>query len=117
MSDESPATHAELRALQRDVGEIRGSLARLADAFTELAVLRERQVTTKDANDRAFDLIEKLTARVAVLEGQAPINKQSSDWVQKVLGWLVAAVIGAAVAANMAPRRDIVEPPVIERRQ
>jgi hypothetical protein len=117
MSDESPATKAEIRALQSDVGEMKGSLAQLAAAYTRLAVLEERQANSKDAHQRAFELIDRLTLRIASLEAQAPIHKQSSDWVQKAIGWVIAAVIGAAVTANVAPRRDVVEPPVIERRQ
>lgn len=118
MSADAPVTRSELQSLKSDVSTIKDTLVRLADAYTKLAVLEERQANSKDANDRAFELIDKLTVRIAVLEQQAPIHKQSSEWVNKAIGLIIAAVIGAALTANLAPpRRDVATPPVIERKQ
>ncbi len=119
MSSEAPVTRSELQSLQHDVSSIRDSMAKLASAYTELAVLKERQANHQDANEKAIESLQlqaaAIAARVAALESQAPITKQSSDWVQKAVGLIVAAVIGAAVATNLSPRRDIASPPVIER--
>lgn len=117
MNLEAPVTRGELLSLQDDVSDIKNALVRLADAYTKLAVLEERQANSKSANERAFELIEKLTARVHALEQQAPIHKQSSEWVNKTIGLIIAAVVGAALTANLAPRRDAAPTPVIERKQ
>lgn len=117
MSLDAPATKGELSSLRDDVAEIKDAVVRLADAYTKLAVLEERQAHSKSANERAFELIERLSARVAALEQQAPIHRQSSEWVNKAIGLVIAAVIGAALTANLAPRRDVAAPPVIERKQ
>lgn len=117
MTTETPATKGELQSLRDDVSDMKDALVRLADAYTKLAILEERQANSKSANERAFELIEKLTTRVHALEQQAPIHKQSSEWVNKAIGLLIAALIGAAVTANFGPRRDVAAPPVIERKQ
>jgi len=66
---------------------------------TKLAVIEERQANDRAALGRAFEEIGSLKGQVKALEQAQPLQKQSSEWVQKLIGLMVAAVIGAGVSS------------------
>ena len=85
---------ARLESLHRDVGEMRDVLKELTVAINRLAVVEERQLQTAASLERAFKALEKVENRVADLEKQAPLNKQSNKWMELLL----MAVAGAALS-------------------
>lgn len=104
-----------ISAIASDMAEVKSTMSRLADAVTKLAIVEERQATDRQALGRAFVDIEKLSARVGVLEQAQPIQKQSSDFVQKFLaGAAMAAVgaIGGVTVASKTPAIPVVPPAV-----
>jgi hypothetical protein len=100
---------ARLDAVVDAVDEIRQSISKLADAYTRLAVLEERQASGKEALERAWREIDSQGARIRVLEAAAPVNAQTTTWVNKVIGLVIAAVVGGAIATGLnrhAPRAE-----------
>ncbi|HOW46155.1 MAG TPA: hypothetical protein P5305_04055 [Rubrivivax sp.] len=97
------AAITELRGLASDMAEVKSSMTRLADAVTRLAVMEERQITDRATLGRAFSDLEKLEARVKALEQAHPLQKQSSEWVIKGVGLILAAVLGAGMSGVLRP--------------
>lgn len=96
MSDSSVAVAiARLDALSADMADVKSMLREMADAVTRLARVEERQAATSEALNRAFGELAKHETRIGALEVAQPLQKQSSDWVQKLIGLILAAVIGA----------------------
>jgi len=106
---------AKIEALSEDMGDIKSSMRELAQAVSRLAVVEERQSTTNEAMGRLFKSIETLDGRVKALEQAQPIQKQSSDFVQSAIKYIVAAVLGAILAGVMrtAPTVPSMSPPEI----
>lgn len=90
--------NTQLRVLHGDITEMKGTLSRLTDAITKLALVEERQTRSAEALERAFGSIEKLSDRIASLEKEIPTlvsqAGRASGWVDKAM-W--ALVSGAAV--------------------
>jgi hypothetical protein len=88
----------QMKVLHGDITEMKGTLSRLTDAITKLALVEERQTRSAEALERAFVTIEKMSDRIGALERQLPMlmNQagRASGWVDKVM-W--AAVSGSAV--------------------
>lgn len=100
------AIEKRLDTIQGDMSEMRTVLRELTAAVTKLAVIEERQAQTSVELNRAFREIDKCTnrhevqhsqevadykllqLRIAALELQTPITKQTSTWV-------INGVIGA----------------------
>ena len=89
---------AKMEAISGDLAEVKVSMRELANAVSRLAVVEERQVATNESIGRAFKSIDALTVRVTGLEQSQPIQKQSSDFVQAAIKYIVAAVLGAILA-------------------
>lgn len=89
---EHDVVHAELRSIRDDVSEIKGAVARVAEALERLARLEERQATASAALERAFGAIAKMETRLRGLEQAQPVQQMTSDWVGKGV-W---AALGAA---------------------
>ena len=88
-----------LGILSDDVSELKETLRQIATAVTRLALVEERQSQTNEALGRAFKSIDKIDGklttieqRVATIEKEMPMQRQSS-------GWVVSAVWAAAGAA------------------
>lgn len=93
-----------LGILSDDVGELKETLRQIATAVTRLALVEERQSQTNEALGRAFKSIDKidgkLTAieqRVATIEKEIPMQRQSSGWVLSAV-WAAAGVAVLFVA-------------------
>lgn len=113
---QAAAFESRLDSMSSDMSDIRTSLAQLAQAYTRLAVLEERQTHGKEALERAFREIESLQGRLRSLEAAAPVNAQTTTWVNKVIGLVIAAVVGGAITAGLARHAPRAEqpPPYIE---
>lgn len=89
---------ARLEGMTAEMVEIKTALRDMAQAVSRLAVIEERQIATNEAIGRAFRDIGKLDTRMASIEQSAPLQKQSSDWVQAGAKYILALVLGAVVA-------------------
>ena len=81
-------TH-KVESLHNDMGEMKVVMRDVANALTKLALIDERQANMLEAQERIFNLIERLDNRVDDLEKED--GKQSV-----ATGWVYAAVWGAA---------------------
>jgi len=106
----------KMDGLAVDMAEMRSSLSRLAEAYSRLAVIEERQSSSNGALERAFGEIKDLRQKVAALEQAQPVNTQTAAWVNKAIGLLIAAVIGATLTSVMRPAREPGPVPQIESR-
>jgi hypothetical protein len=84
---------SKLQMLHGDVSEIKGALKELTVAINKLAIIEERQSTISMSVERAFQAIEKIEARLASIEKDAPNNHRIGAWVDRG----VFAAIGLAV--------------------
>lgn len=98
-----------------DMVEIKQTMRELAATVSKLAVVEERQAATNDAIGRAFKDINKISDRVTVLEQSQPIQKQSSDFVQTAVKYIVAIVLGAVISGlwRSPPSSPNISPPAI----
>ncbi len=87
---------AHLNNLRVDFDDMRSDIKALTAAVTRLAVVEERQAQGADALERAFKMIDALTADVQALKMEGQISKQSNIWVDRSV---TAIVTGAAVFA------------------
>lgn len=88
-----------LDALHGDMQDLKTSQREMTSAFQKLLVIEERQTAASASLERAFVALDKTSndvyaveKRVDSLERDAPIQKQTSNWV-------VSAVWGAAILA------------------
>lgn len=88
----------KIEAMSGDMAEIKQTMRELAAAVSQLAVIEERQSTINESMARAFKDINKLSDRVSSLEQSQPIQRQSSDFVQTAIKYIVAIVLGAVVS-------------------
>lgn len=106
---------AKIESISGDMVEIKQTMRELAAAVSRLAVIEERQSTTNDSITRAFKQISELNSRVTSLEQAQPIQKQSSDFVQTAVKYIVAAVLGAVIAGfvRVPPAAPTTNPPAV----
>lgn len=102
---------AKLDQIIDNVDDLKKAVGELTKSVNRLAIIEERQATTSDSLGRAFKEIEKHDKRINALELAQPIQKQSSDIVQKAVAIILAAVIGAGVGATITSRRDPIHIP------
>lgn len=88
-----------LDALHGDMQDLKTSQREMTSAFQKLLVIEERQTEASASLERAFVALDKTSndvyaveKRVDSLERDAPMQKQTSNWV-------VSAVWGAAILA------------------
>lgn len=107
-----------LDTLSEDLQEIRRTMRDLVTQVSKLAVIEADQRNSNAAIERAFKELEKvntrcderqkeLDRRIKILEDAQPLQRQSSDWVQKFVGLLVAAAMGALVTAAMSGGKPV----------
>lgn len=123
MSEESRSvadamSAAKLDALISDVGELKVSMKELTKAVNRLALIEERQANTSDSLSRAFKEIEKHDGRIKTLEHDRPIQRQTTDIVQKATTFVLMAVLGAIVGMVVvkAPSNPVPTPPTATSR-
>lgn len=105
----------KIEAITSDLGDLKSSIRELTTAVGRLAVMEEKQSTTNESIDRAFKQIDAISTRVTALEQAQPIQKQSSDLVQKAVGYVVAIVLGAVISGlwRSAPHLPDATPPAV----
>lgn len=89
---------AHMEHVREDISEMRGTIAKVADAVTELARIEVRQSEHNDAIKRAFGEISDVRKRVEVLEVAQPVAKQTQGLVNKVVEYVLVAVLTALLA-------------------
>ena len=102
---------SKLDRIMDNVDDLKKAVGELTKSVNRLAILEERLATNADSLGRAFKEIEKHDKRINALELAQPIQKQSSDIVQKTAAIILAAVIGAAAGSALTPRKDPVHIP------
>lgn len=91
---------AKLGALHDDVSEMKAALRDLAGAITKLALVEERQLQTSSALERAFVAIEKMEARLGVIERAAVGSRRTAHWLDRAL-WAAAAAVAIFVGRKV----------------
>lgn len=119
---------ARLDAFNSDIQEIKGVQQKMADNFTKLIVIEERQTATMAGLERAFKALEKvetkleayttanretcqalekenadLAKRVVELEKSEPLQAQTSKWVLGAL-WGSLGLLAAFLVPRMLER-------------
>lgn len=82
-----------VETMHEGFGEMKAVLQKLADAVNTMALVEERQAQLAASLERAFKAIETLAARVATLEAQAPITRQTNEWVTRGIFAVTAAAL------------------------
>lgn len=111
-----------LDTLSEDLQEIRRAMRDLVATIGKLGVIEADQRNSNAAIERAFKELEKVGAccekrysdldrRIKALEDAQPLQRQSSDWVQKFVGLLVAAAMGALVTTAVGGGKPVMLTP------
>ena len=58
----------ELSAMRGDIGDIKGSLSKVADALTKLAVLEERHQTVQSTTNKILSRMERMEERQQMVD-------------------------------------------------
>lgn len=95
---------ARMQALAGDMSDVKTAMRQLADAVTKLAVVEERQASDRAAIGRAFNELEDHERRLRAIEQTQPLQKQSSEWVGKIITQVVAMVVSALVTTVVITR-------------
>lgn len=98
---------AKVETIGEDLQEIKQSMKELASAVSKLAVVEERQANLIDMVNRIGKEVKKLEERVQTIEIAQPIQKQSSDYVQSAVKYIIAAVLGAIVAGYLGNNQSV----------
>jgi hypothetical protein len=100
MSDsvDTRVLEAKLDAMTQDLGTLKTTMERLADAVVRLAIVEERQAQASQSVNRLIDENARLSARLGTLEAQQPMQRQTSEWVGKVVGIVLTVVVTALVS-------------------
>jgi hypothetical protein len=96
----------KFETMSSDIASIKGTMERVADAITRLAVVEERQVQTNGAITRAFNELDKHEGRIRTLEDAQPLQKQTSNWVDRAVTIVMTAVITAVVSMVVVKAGD-----------
>lgn len=81
-----------LGVLHDDVKDVRGSMNKLADAITKLALIEERQGNTNVLISQVRDKLANIEGRVSQLEINAPTMNRTSMWVDRGVLFAVGAL-------------------------
>lgn len=82
-----------LSTLHEDVRDVRGSMNKLAEAITKLALVEERQAQTNTVMVNTSSKIDALDSRIKLLEVQAPSANRASQWMDRGVVFAVGALV------------------------
>jgi hypothetical protein len=82
----------EMKMLRSDVAEMKVAFKEISHALSKIALVEERQTHMSASVERAFKEIEKIQVRLDKLEQAAPINNQTSKWLEMALIGCAGAV-------------------------
>lgn len=105
----------KVEAMAGDMNEVKVAIREMAQAVSRLAVVEERQSQANAAIGRAFTELDKHDGRIRTLEEVQPLQKRTTEWVDKVMWLVVGAVVSAVISTvviNRAPSASA-NPPVI----
>lgn len=118
------AAVTKFESMGADIVSIKGTMERVADAITRLAVVEERQLQANAAIGRAFTELDKQDRRITEVEKAhdqriteiekvQPLQKQTSVWVDRAINAALTAVISAVMSlvlvsktADQAPAKS-----------
>lgn len=105
----------KMQGMSEDMAEIKTTMKELASAVQRLAVIEEKQTGLKSDIERALSEITKVGDRVTVLEQDRPLQKQSSDFVQTAVKYIVAAALGGLLSGiiRVPPSHPLESPPAV----
>lgn len=86
--------------LHDDVGEMKSSIKDMTSAIIKLALIEERQSHISGQLERTSFVLDKLDARVDVLEAAAPLQKQASLWVMTGV-WSAAGILALVILKSL----------------
>lgn len=89
---------AHMEHVREDISEMKGTIAEVAKAVTELARIEVKQAEQASAIGRAFGEIGDVRKRVEALELAQPGAKQTQGLVNKVVEYVLIAVLSALLA-------------------
>ena len=100
------AAVTKFEGMSADIASIKGTMERVADAITRLAVVEERQVQTNAAVGRAFSELDRHDARIGSLEQAAPMQRQASAWIYHAITVAITAAITLGATYALGQRTD-----------
>ena len=75
----------KLGHLHDDFGELKGALKEMALAISKIALVEERQHQVALVQESINKSIEKIEARLGMLEQKVPMQDRTSKWVDGIL--------------------------------
>lgn len=91
-------TMSRVEHMSSDIAEIKGTMAKVAEAVSKLAIVEERQTSDRAEIARIFKRLDSIDDRLKAIELSQPLQKQATDWVGKAVWAVVAAVLSAAIS-------------------
>ena len=96
MADSNELLATKLESVHKDISEVKASVDKLSDAVVKLALVEERVATSQATLQRAFNAIEKVEARVTVLEKSEPRASAMANRIENAI-WALGAVVAIVV--------------------
>ena len=97
----------KLDLLHKDMGELRNTQEKMADAITRFAVIEERQSTMMDAVKRAFNTIDEVRSESKLMEIRMRNVETANATNTKVSRWIEMGLLGIAVVVFQAVSKQI----------
>lgn len=94
----------KVEAMSQDVAEIKKATTKLADAVAKLAVIEERQQRDRDDIQRAHRRLDVHDTRLGTLEAAQPLQKKTTEWVERAAWLIVGAVLAALLSLVVVDR-------------
>jgi hypothetical protein len=84
--------------LSRDYSRLNDAIVKISDSLSALVIIQEQNKTIMQCIERQSTTIDKLDARIDVIELQMPQLIELRQWVMVGLGFIVSAVIVSLIA-------------------
>lgn len=97
----------KLDLLHKDMGELRNTQEKMADAITRFAVIEERQSTMMDAVKRAFNTIDEVRNDTKLMEIRMRNVETTNATNTKVSRWIEMGLLGIAVVVFQAVSKQV----------
>jgi hypothetical protein len=84
--------------LSRDYSRLNDAIVKISESLMALVVIQEQNKSIMQCIERQSSTIDKLDARIDVIELQMPQLIELRQWVMVGLGFIVSAVIVSLIA-------------------
>ena len=84
--------------LSRDYSRLNDAIVKISDSLSALVIIQEQNKTIMQCIERQSSTIDKLDARIDVIELQMPQLIELRQWVMVGLGFIISAVILSLIA-------------------